>query len=369
MEVKNVAILGAGNGGATAACEFTERGFNVWLYELPDFAGDLEGIRKNGGFRLVEPNEVPPKDVFVPFTQVTTDIEQAVKDAQVIMLVVPGYAVDRFAEVLAPVVREDQIIFFNGAAAMGCVRFTRKARAMGIDTRFKVCEANSLSYGTRMFPDEARVELSLRVKKLFLAAYPKENTEECLAACVQLYPGLVAGRDIWETTLENGNPEVHPGPCLLSAGHIEYSGGEFWLYREGITEHTVNVLHAIERERMAIGRAFGFELEDAVESRYRRGYFDNDKEDLQHLFNTSEVFTKIKGPTSITSRYFTEDISDGLVLWSDLGRVCGVPTPNIDAVITLGGSLLQVDFRKIGLTLDKLGYGDAKTVDDLLQDV
>ena len=315
MEVKNVAILGAGNGGATAACEFTERGFNVWLYELPDFAGDLEGIRKNGGFR------------------------------------------------------EDQIIFFNGAAAMGCVRFTRKARAMGIDTRFKVCEANSLSYGTRVFPDEARVELSLRVKKLFLAAYPKENTEECLAACVQLYPGLVAGRDIWETTLENGNPEVHPGPCLLSAGHIEYSGGEFWLYREGITEHTVNVLHAIEQERMAIGRAFGFELEDAVESRYRRGYFDNDKEDLQHLFNTSEVFTKIKGPTSITSRYFTEDISDGLVLWSDLGRVCGVPTPNIDAVITLGGSLLQVDFRKIGLTLDKLGYGDAKTVDDLLQDV
>ena len=70
----------------------------------------------------------------------------------------------------------------------------------------------------------------------------------------------------------------------------------------------MNVLHAIERERMAIGRAFGFELEDAVESRYRRGYFDNDKEDLQHLFNTSEVFTKIKGPTSITSRYFTEDI-------------------------------------------------------------
>ena len=64
-----------------------------------------------------------------------------------------------------------------------------------------------------------------------------------------------------------------------------------------------------------------------------------------------------------------QGISDGLVLWSDLGRVCGVPTPNIDAVITLGGSLLQVDFRKIGLTLDKLGYGDAKTVDDLLQDV
>lgn len=120
---------------------------------------------------------------------------------------------------------------------------------------------------------------------------------------------------------------------------------------------------------MAIGRAFGFELEDAVESRYRRGYFDNDKDDLQSLFNHSEVFTKIKGPTSITSRYFTEDISDGLVLWSDLGRLAGVPTPNIDAVITLGGSLLQIDFRKVGLTLDKLGYEDATSINDLLKDV
>ena len=104
-------------------------------------------------------------------------------------------------------------------------------------------------------------------------------------------------------------------------------------------------------------------------SRYNRGYFDNKDESLQHLFNHSEVFSKIKGPAHVNSRYFTEDISDGLVLWSNLGKVVGVPTPNIDAVITLGGSLLQVDFRKIGLTLDKLGYGDAKTVDDLLQDV
>ena len=52
MEVINVALLGAGNGGATAACEFTERGFNVWLYELPDFAGDQGCSQKQPRFRL-----------------------------------------------------------------------------------------------------------------------------------------------------------------------------------------------------------------------------------------------------------------------------------------------------------------------------
>ena len=113
-----------------------------------------------------------------------------------------------------------------------------------------------------------------------------------LDVCKQIYKCLVPADNVWHTTLENGNPEVHPGPCMLNAGRIDYSNGEFWLYREGITKHTVNVLHAIEHERMEVGKAFGFDLEDAVQSRYRRGYFSNDKEDLQTLFNTSEVFTK-----------------------------------------------------------------------------
>lgn len=357
MMVKKVAILGAGNGGMTAAADLKEQGFEISLYELPQFGKNLTVMQEKGGILLQEPNEAPVKEVFLPLDLITTDIQAAVKDAQIVMLTIPGFAIEAFAEVLAPVVREEQVIFFNGAAAMGCVRFANKAKDMGIDKKFKLCEVNSLSYGTRGFANEARVELTLRVKKLFFAAYPKEDTTELLHVCKQIYECLVPADNVWHTTLENGNPEVHPGPCMLNAGRIDYSNGEFWLYREGITKHTVNVLHAIEHERMEVGKAFGFDLEDAVQSRYRRGYFSNDKDDLQTLFNTSEVFTKIKGPTSVTGRYFTEDISNGLVLWSNLGKVANVPTPNIDAVIVLGCSLLQEDFYKTGLTLDKLGFG------------
>lgn len=41
------------------------------------------------------------------------------------------------------------MIFFNAAAAMSCVRFERKAREMGIEKNFKLCELNTLTYGTR----------------------------------------------------------------------------------------------------------------------------------------------------------------------------------------------------------------------------
>lgn len=38
MMVKKVAVLGAGNGGMTAAAELKEKGFEISLYELPQFA-------------------------------------------------------------------------------------------------------------------------------------------------------------------------------------------------------------------------------------------------------------------------------------------------------------------------------------------
>jgi len=102
--------------------------------------------------------------------------------------------------------------------------------------------------------------------------------------------------------------------------------------------------------------AFGFDLEGAAVGRATRGYFSSSEGELHELFNNSEVFTQIKGPLSIKSRYFTEDISTGLVLLSSLGVALGVPTPTIDAVITLGGSLLQMDFYGEGITLESLGF-------------
>lgn len=359
--IKKITILGAGNGGITAAADLKSKGFQIHLYEIPQFKHNLEGIIRNEGILLQEESG----ENFYSIDLVTTDIVAAINGADLIMLTVPGFAIESFAEILAPIVDETQPILINGASAMGCIRFVNRAKELGFNKKFNICETNSLTYGTRAFPDEARVDLSLRVKKIFLSAYPKENTKKMMDICSQIYDCFVPAKNVWHTILENGNPEVHPGPSLLNAGRIDYSNGEFYLYKEGITEHTVKLLKAIEQERIAIGRAFDLELESAVQSRYRRGYFSNEKEDLQTLFNTSEVFTKIKGPNSVESRYFIEDISDGLVLWSDLGKVTNVKTPNIDAVITLGSTILERDFFAEGLTLDKLGFNDL-TIEELI---
>lgn len=358
MKVKEVAILGAGNGGITAAADLTSRGFSVRLYEKPEFSKNLEGIKAKGGIKLKKVNSTgDDRESFQKIAMVTSDIQEAISGADVVMLTVPGFAIESLAEVAAPVIAPHQYILINGASSMGPVRFVNKAREMGVTTEFMIAELNSLTYATRANIPEAEVELSLEVGHLLLSAYPASNTDKMLEVCSQLYGCFAAASSLWEVLLANGNPEAHPAGTMLSAGRIDFSNGEFWMYKEGITKHTVKVVIAAQNERIALGKALGFHLDTAAVAREKRGYFSNSKDPLDKLFNESEVFLKIKGPTSLTSRYLTEDIPLGLVLWSDLGKAIGVPTPVIDSLITIGETLLDKDYRNTGLTLEKLGFG------------
>ena len=59
-------------------------------------------------------------------------------------------------------------------------------------------------------------------------------------------------------------------------------------------------------------------------------------------------------------RYITEDIPYGLVPLAYLGDLAGVPTPIMDAMIDLASTVNHVNYRKEGMTLEKLGLGGRK---------
>ena len=62
---------------------------------------------------------------------------------------------------------------------------------------------------------------------------------------------------IFQTTLQNGNPVIHPAVTLLNAALIERTGGDFMFYEEGVTEAVGRVMKAVDDERLAIARALG----------------------------------------------------------------------------------------------------------------
>ena len=298
MEVKRVAILGAGNGGITAAADLKNRGKEVTLFELPQFGDTIAKLKAKGKITV---EEDAGTFSIVP-DLLTIDIEAAIQNAQVILVTIPAFAIEDFARVLAPVAREDQVIIIHCAGSMGACRFLQTAKAMGIGKKYRIGELNTLAYGTRAFPDQGKVELSLRVKELFFAALPAKDTEELMAVARQIYDCIQPAKNVWHTFLTNGNPEAHCA-CILNAGRIEYSKGEFWYYKEGVTPHTINIMRAVDSERIALGQAMGFELETGRKARVKRGYLrDEPDTPYEELFNTSPVFSKIKGPLSVDSR-------------------------------------------------------------------
>jgi opine dehydrogenase len=113
--VKRVAVIGAGNGGITAAADLKQKGFEVSLYEDKMFPENIATIREKGGILLQDESG----ESFQPIEVVTNNIERAIIDADIIMTTVPAFAIESIAESLIPVVTEKQIVLINGAGSMG----------------------------------------------------------------------------------------------------------------------------------------------------------------------------------------------------------------------------------------------------------
>ena len=88
--------------------------------------------------------------------------------------------------------------------------------------------------------------------------------------------------------------------------------------------------------------------------RRRRPLFRT-RSDIARACRESAPNKTIKSPKSLDDRYIHEDVGTGLVPMAALGRLAGVPTPTMDALVHLASLSLDIDFNQAGLTLEKLG--------------
>ena len=84
--------------------------------------------------------------------------------------------------------------------------------------------------------------------------------------------------------------------------------------------------------------------------------------DISRACRESEPNKTIKSPPSLDHRYVHEDVGYGLVPFAELGRLAGVKTPTIDALVQLAGLSVGVDYVRDGLTLERLGLAGKSPV-------
>jgi opine dehydrogenase len=162
-------------------------------------------------------------------------------------------------------------VVLNPGSTLGSLEYLQVLKEEGVSANIKIGDVHTLTYAAR--GSGADVRILLEVKKLWLAAFPATNTPEVLTKFKQLYPLTEAGKNVLDVGLNNGNPIAHPGPALLNAGRVEYSQGEFYHYKEGITPHVANIVQALDDERMALCKKMGYPAIPSVERMYLKWHF------------------------------------------------------------------------------------------------
>ncbi len=350
MSIKTIAVLGAGHGGAAACADLTRRGFTVRLHARRQ--EPLADIRARGGLEVRGIH-----DGFVPLQFLTTDIGEAVSGADLIMLVVPSVAHESYAKALVPHIRPDVPILLNPGHTGGGLHFLHEVRRAGYSGTVEIGETVTLTYICRMV-GPATIEIYSYTKKLGFASIPSRKTIELYERFQPLYPELVARSSVIETGLSNINAIFHPPGMLMNAGWIEHSGGNFLFYIEGMTESVGRVVSAIDAERLAVAKALGVPATPFLDIFHGAGLTTEEARasgSVARACRESAPNKTIKSPRSLDHRYVHEDVGYGLVAFSAFGRLAGVPTPVIDANVTLASAAMGIDFWKTGLTLDKMG--------------
>ena len=288
---------------------------------------------------------------------VTSRLEEAAAGAELIVIAAPSVAHEDMVSALAPSLIDGQIIFLNPGHTGGSLHVAAVLRRLGVAAQLRICETVTLTYICRL-TGPARVEIYRRTENLRFAAFPGKFTAELLREVGAVYPNLVGAANVLETGLSNINAIMHPAGMLGNAGRIGTGEGDFYFYRDGITPAIANVIDAVDRERLEVVERLGLSRRSFIEIFYQAGLTTESARaggSVYQAIRESAPNRAIKAPASLNHRYFHEDVGFGLVPVAELGRLVGVETPVIDALITLASEMNRTDYRRKGLTLEKMG--------------
>lgn len=338
-------VVGAGNGGLAMAGHLGVLGYPVTLYNrTPD---RLNGVRWHGGVKVDG-----AVNGFGPVGLATSDMGEAVRDADVVMVVTPATAHRALAALMAPHLRDGQLVVLNPGRTGGALELRKVLTDGGITASVVVAETQTFLYASRAIsPWEAHI---FRIKNANpLATLPSYWIPGALGILNGPFPQFVAGSNVLTTSLENIGAVFHPALTILNAGWIEATRGDFDYYLQGITPAVAKVLERVDAERLGVASALGIRGMSAREWLYVS--YDSPGRDLYEAIRNTESYRGIRAPQGIAHRYIWEDVPMSLVPIASLGAMLGVPTPVTDMVIDLGSMLHDTDYRAVGRTVESLG--------------
>lgn len=340
----HIAILGAGNGGQAFAGYFSLMGYKVKIFdvvpETVDKLNEVGGIQMEGNSKYIG---------FGKIEKATDSMQEVMEGSKLIIIVLPSLYHAAIAKEMAPYLKDGQIVILNPHASMGPVEFKKVLDDCNVTADITLGCSSTLLFACRAV-EVGRVVVTGQKQHLYMAAYPSSRNDILKEIFNEIIPEFDIVDDVIRCSLENINAYVHPAPSILNTGRIE-SQTSFEYYID-CTPAQGRYIDALDKERMALAKAYGLDkvvpLVDEYKAMYRTHGFN-----MYEILSNNEDLKGIQGQKRLDTRYILEDVPCSMVAIQSLGLLAGIPTPCIDAMITVGRTLLPEMIE--GRTLGNLG--------------
>lgn len=323
-----ITVIGGGNIGTLMAAEFSNKGHDTVIYtSKPDMWGNIITVYDKSDNILFE------ADNFF----VTDNLEEAVKDSEIIFVTLPAQMFADFSKKITPYLKKGQklgIVPGSGGAEFAFKEVIEK----GV-TLFGFQRVHSIS---RLKEYGHSVYMLGRKDELQIAAIPIRETNSTAKITEDLFDmPCVCLPNYLSVTLTPSNPILHT--TRLYSLFRDYYNGLIYpkkiLFYEEWNDFSSQMLIACDEELQKVCAAIPMNLEKVISLKLH--YESSTPQEMTRKICNIPAFKGIFTPMvetdggwipDFSSRYFTADFSFGLKIIYDIAKLFQIETPNIDKV-------------------------------------
>lgn len=346
-----VSVIGCGNVGVSIAADLSLKGHEVSLIKTSDRESGvyLALLANAGAVFLKERGEYKEASL----GEVTRDLSR-MADSDVVIVTVQSTCHESLIRRMSPYLSERQtVICICGYMSVFYFRKYCDPCPAVAETTGPYLEGRVDLEDT---PGKVVFRVGCRLSLCPMSLVATADRERHIDRIRSLSGSFRNECSVVEAALLNPNMVLHTAGSLMSLSRIEFSGGDFCMYREAYArgnEATLNVMFGLDTEKKIVLRALGQKSVGVLEA---AGFAGDNRMESFHRY--SESGDRAAGPTSVRSRYIVEDVSQGLVLLESIADRIGVAAPIASSLISVAGAALGRDFREEGRTLRRLGAQD-----------
>jgi opine dehydrogenase len=334
-----LAVLGAGAVGPGCAALAASRGHAsvLWSPSGRGTAGIGAVLHAEGALAGAFP------------VSVAASLAEALAGADAALLAVPAYAYPALLPAIAATLPRDVPLILSPAASLAPLVVEAARAALGARAPVGGLATTPLT-ARRLAPDRVRIATIRSV--VDAAAVPAAAAPRIAALATALFGMDCPPADsVLPLALANANPIIHAALALANVTRIERA--EAWPQYGLMTEAACRLMEGLEAERAALAAALGVAVVPLATSLARaNGLAEGRVAEMAAAIAASRG--AVLGPADMETRYVTEDVPFGLVVYLRLSAGAGVAMPLTEATVAVLEALWGRGLRDNPL-LDALG--------------